>query len=101
MPKVNQVLTAPSLASLKLGIRGACVGLRPTLSVGVDPEEIVTLTNHGTMKLCSAIARAMMLLPRSAIWQQSFEKANRRSSTSIVSRILAWWEQQGQLALLE
>jgi hypothetical protein len=26
-----------------------------------DPEELVTLTNHGTMKLCSAVARAMIL----------------------------------------
>ena len=26
-----------------------------------DPEELVTLTNHGTRKLCSAVARAMSL----------------------------------------
>ena len=26
-----------------------------------DPEEVVTLTNHGTMRLRSAVARAMML----------------------------------------
>jgi hypothetical protein len=26
-----------------------------------DPEELVTLTNHGTMKLGSAVARAMIL----------------------------------------
>jgi len=26
-----------------------------------DPEELVTLTNHGTMKLRSAVARAMTL----------------------------------------
>lgn len=26
-----------------------------------DPEEIVTLTDHGTMRLRSAVARAMML----------------------------------------
>ncbi len=29
-----------------------------------DPEEVVTLTNHGTMKLSSAVARAMLLLPK-------------------------------------
>jgi hypothetical protein len=29
-----------------------------------DPEELVTLTNHGTMKLRSAVSRAMMLLPK-------------------------------------
>jgi hypothetical protein len=30
----------------------------------IDPEELVTLTNHGTMKLRSAVARTMMLLPK-------------------------------------
>ena len=29
-----------------------------------DPEELVTLTNHGTMKLRLAVSRAMMLLPK-------------------------------------
>jgi hypothetical protein len=29
-----------------------------------DPEEFVTLTDHGTMKLHSAVSRAMMLLPK-------------------------------------
>ncbi len=29
-----------------------------------DPEEFVTLTDHGTMKLRSAVLRAMMLLPK-------------------------------------
>ena len=28
-----------------------------------DPEEFVTLSNHGTMKLRSAVARTMILLP--------------------------------------
>jgi hypothetical protein len=32
--------------------------------MAIDPEEIVTLTNHGTMKLRSAVARTMMLLPK-------------------------------------
>ena len=27
----------------------------------MDPEELVTLTNHGTMKLRSAVVRAMIL----------------------------------------
>ena len=30
----------------------------------MDPEELVTLTNHGPMKLGSAVARAMLLLPK-------------------------------------
>jgi hypothetical protein len=29
-----------------------------------DPDERVTLTGHGSMKLCSAVARAMMLLAK-------------------------------------
>ena len=29
-----------------------------------DPEELVNLTDHGTMKLRSAVSRAMMLLPK-------------------------------------
>jgi hypothetical protein len=32
--------------------------------MALDPEELVTLTNHGTMKLHLAVSRAMMLLPR-------------------------------------
>jgi hypothetical protein len=32
--------------------------------MAIDPEELVTLTNHGTMKLRSAVARTMMLLPK-------------------------------------
>jgi hypothetical protein len=30
----------------------------------LDPEEFVTLTDHGTMKLRSAVSRAMTLLPK-------------------------------------
>ena len=30
----------------------------------MDPDELVTLTNHGTMKLRSAVSRTMMLLPK-------------------------------------
>jgi len=32
--------------------------------MALDPEEFVTLTDHGTMKLRSAVSRAMTLLPR-------------------------------------
>ena len=32
--------------------------------MALDPEELVTLRNHGSMKLRSAIARAMTLLPK-------------------------------------
>jgi hypothetical protein len=32
--------------------------------MALDPEELVTLTDHGTMKLHAAVSRAMMLLPK-------------------------------------
>jgi hypothetical protein len=32
--------------------------------MALDPEELVTLSGHGTMKLCSAVTRAMLLLPK-------------------------------------
>jgi hypothetical protein len=32
--------------------------------MAIDPEELVTLKNHSTMKLRSAVARTMMLLPQ-------------------------------------
>ena len=32
--------------------------------MALDPEEVVTLTDYGTMKLHSAVARAMMLPPK-------------------------------------
>ena len=30
----------------------------------LDPEEVVTLTDHGSMKLRAAVSRAMTLLPK-------------------------------------
>ena len=32
--------------------------------MALDPEEFVTLTDHGSMKLRAAVGRAMMLLPK-------------------------------------
>jgi hypothetical protein len=32
--------------------------------MALDPEEFVTLKNHGSMKLRSAVSRAMTLLPK-------------------------------------
>lgn len=54
---------------LEVGIGGACVGLRASdkawaCHMAFDPEEFVTLTDHGTMKLRSAVSRAMTLLPK-------------------------------------
>jgi hypothetical protein len=63
----NQLLT--KLAYLEVGIRGACAGLRASrnhrhAAMAFDPEELVTLTDHGTMKLRSAVSRAMLLRPK-------------------------------------
>jgi len=33
-------------------------------AMNFDPDEFVTLTDHGTMKLRSAVSRAMTLLPK-------------------------------------
>jgi hypothetical protein len=32
--------------------------------MALDPDELVTLTDHGSMKLRAAVLRAMTLLPR-------------------------------------
>ena len=32
--------------------------------MALDPEELVILTDHGTMRLRSAVSRAMMLVPK-------------------------------------
>jgi hypothetical protein len=32
--------------------------------MAIDPEELVILTNHGSMKLRSAVARTMILPPK-------------------------------------
>jgi len=52
-----------------MGIRGVCAGFqasrqRERVPMAIDPEELVTLKNHGTMKLRSAVARTMTLLPK-------------------------------------
>ena len=61
----------------------------------LDPEELVTLTNHGTMKLCSAVARAMMLLPK----QRKRATITREGEPTIlnfeqIKDLAAQWEQQ-------
>ena len=67
-PNDNWLLT--KLDYLESWAFGACVlACGPAGSVGVDPmaldpEEFVTLTNHGSMKLRSAVSRAMTLLPK-------------------------------------
>ena len=64
--------------------------------MALDPEELVTLTNHGTMKLRSAVARAMMLLPQ----ERDLATIIRESEPTIlnfelIKYLAARWEEQG------
>jgi len=64
--------------------------------MALDPEELVTLTNHGTMKLRSAVARAMMLLPQ----ERDLATIIRESEPMIldfdlIKHLAARWEEQG------
>jgi len=64
--------------------------------MALDPEELVTLTNHGTMKLRSAVARAMMLLPQ----ERDLATIIRESEPTIlnfelIKGLAARWEEQG------
>ena len=64
--------------------------------MALDPEELVTLTNHGTMKLRSAVARAMMLLPQ----ERDLATIIRESEPTIlnfelIKHLTARWEKQG------
>jgi hypothetical protein len=70
--------------------------------MALDPEELVTLTNHGTMKLCSAVARAMMLLPK----ERDVATIVREGEPSIlnidlIKHLAARWEQLEQPAPAE
>ncbi|SRR6266403_566732 len=65
-------------------------------TMALDPEELVTLTNHGPMKLRSAVARAMMLLPQ----ERDLATIIRESEPMIldfdlIKHLAARWEEQG------
>jgi hypothetical protein len=64
--------------------------------MALDPEELVTLTNHGTMKLRSAVARAMILLPQ----ERDLATIVREGEPTIldfdlIKYLAAQWEEQG------
>jgi hypothetical protein len=64
--------------------------------MALDPEELVTLTNHGTMKLRSAVARAMILLPQ----ERDLATIVREGDPTIldfdlIKHLAAQWEEQG------
>jgi len=48
-------------------------------SVELDPDELVTLTDHGSMKLRSAVSRAMLMLPKQRKLATSSGKAIQQS----------------------
>jgi hypothetical protein len=61
-------------------------------SVELDPEELVTLTDHGSMKLRSAVSRAMLMLPK----QRKVATIVREGDPSIlnfdeIKRLAAQW----------
>jgi hypothetical protein len=43
-----------------------------------DPDELVTLTDHGIMKLRSAVTRAMILLPKERVRATIVREGRRR-----------------------
>jgi hypothetical protein len=65
--------------------------------MALDPEELVTLTNHGTMKLRSAVARVMMLLPE----ERDLATIIREGEPTIlyfdlIMHLAALWDEQDQ-----
>jgi hypothetical protein len=62
-------------------------------SVELDPDELVTLTDHGSMKLRSAVSRAMLMLPK----QRKLATIVREGDPSIlnfdeIKRLAAQWD---------
>jgi hypothetical protein len=62
--------------------------------MALDPEELVTLTDHGTMKLRSAVSRAMMMLPK----QRKLAKIVREGDPAIlnfdeIKKLAARWDE--------
>jgi hypothetical protein len=46
--------------------------------MALDPDELVTLTDHGIMKLRSAVKRAMVLLPKDRVRATIVREGRRR-----------------------
>jgi len=65
--------------------------------MAMDPEELVTLTDHGTMKLRSAVARAMML-PAKERKRATIVRRRRTSDPEFHARsrnLAAQWDENG------
>jgi hypothetical protein len=60
-----------------------------------DPDELVTLTNHGIMKLRSAVTRAMVLLPKDRVHATIVREGRRRPlKFEQIRGLAAKWEKQ-------
>lgn len=67
----------------------------------LDPEEIVVLANHGMMRLRSAVARAMALLPEDrdvAIIVRKGQLSQSILDFNQIKQLAARWEQAEQPA---
>ncbi len=60
-----------------------------------DPNELVTLTDHGTMKLRSAVTRAMVLPPKDRL-RATIVRAGRRRPLTFeqIKGLAAKWDKQ-------
>jgi hypothetical protein len=64
------------------------------LDPDLNPEELVTLTDHGPMKLRSAVSRAMLMLPN----QRELATIVRQGDPTIlnfdeIKRLAAQWDE--------
>jgi len=82
------------------GIGGACAGLAAGCKSGrvkmaFDPDELVTLTDHGIMKLRSAVRRAMVLLPKDRVHATIVREGRRRPlKFEQIKGLAERWEKQ-------
>jgi hypothetical protein len=70
------------------------MALNPDLDPDLNPEELVTLTDHGPMKLRSAVSRAMLMLPN----QRELATIVRQGDPAILNfdeirRLAAQWDE--------
>lgn len=60
-----------------------------------DPEELVTLTDHGTMKLRSAVSRAMTMPPKERRRATIIRKGDPAIlSFELIKSLAAQWHEQ-------
>jgi hypothetical protein len=63
--------------------------------MALDPDELVTLTDHGIMKLRSAVTRAMVLLPKDRLRATIVREGRRRPlKFEQIKDLAAKWDTQ-------